>query len=115
MRFRMSAVAILVPVGLITLASAQVNPFNKYTQGLSQTDLDLLQAAAAKLYTSSNPVGASREWANAKTGNSGVVRITGVKTPCVQLRHTIRQSGQADDRVFVVSRCYVNGTWQSKF
>ncbi|MGI9416053.1 MAG: hypothetical protein ACR2PM_20450 [Hyphomicrobiales bacterium] len=116
MSFRKCVVAFACVISLIGAASAQVNPFTKNTAGLSRTDINLLEAAAAKLYKSSNPkVGASRTWANAKSGHSGVVRIIGVKKPCVRLRHTIKQKGVTDAGVFAVSRCNVNGTWQRKF
>ena len=110
---RTIALVLVSVCSLAQIGNAQVNPFSEHLRGLSKTDLNLLETAAAKLYKARNPsVGASRTWSNPKSGNSGVVRVVGTKKPCVRLRHTIKQKGDADAGVFTLSWCYANGKWQ---
>ena len=101
---------------LAGVAHAQIIPFGKHTQGLNQTDLNLLIEAAEKLYKSPSPAaGASQTWSNPKTGNVGTVRIVGVERPCVKLRRHIKKKGQTDPTVFVVYRCRAGNKWELRF
>jgi surface antigen len=110
-----AAIAILT---MTTPASAQINPFGRYEQPITDDDLKLIEAASTKLYKTDNPqVGASEKWSNPSTGNAGTVTLTQIYEkdgmPCRKLRHRITAKGDKDPTVYIFSRCRVkSGEWK---
>ena len=103
-------------------ATAQVNPFKQSGFDLSVRDLELLEAAAARLYVGETAtLGTVETWENPESGNSGTVVLTGIfshsyqgsKLPCRRLRHDIRIKSNATPFRFVVNRCRIqSGEWK---
>src|SRR4051794_22363924 len=95
MRAASYALAVVCALVLGTAAFAQINPFGRSgSGGLTADDLELLEAAASKLYTADNPrVGATESWTNPNTGDTGTVSLIEVfekdGMPCRKLRHNI--------------------------
>ena len=118
-RLLLPALAALFLAGAAVLpAQAQMNPFTRSGFELSQDDIDMLQAAAEKLYIGETaPVGKAEHWANAATGNSGTVQLIGLfdhkGLPCRRLQHDISIKNVDDPYRFIVDRCKVaDGTWK---
>ncbi len=111
------AAAILTAVAGLP-AQAQLNPFTRSGFELSQEDIDLLKAAAAKLYEGETaPVGQAEQWTNGKTGNSGIVQLIGLfdyqGLPCRRLQHDITIKNVSDPYRFIVDRCRTaDGSWK---
>ena len=98
--------------------SHAINPFKRSGFELSENDIDLLKAAAQKLYLPETvEVGAVQVWNNAETGNSGTVTLTRIHAykslPCRRLQHDIRVKTTADPFRFIVDRCKTSdGGWK---
>jgi len=118
-RFVSLALAAVLLTGVAGLpAQAQLNPFTRSGFELSQEDIEMLKAAAAKLYVGETaPVGKGEHWANEATGNSGTVQLIGLfdhqGLPCRRLQHDIKIKGVSDPYRFIVDRCKVaDGSWK---
>lgn len=118
-RFVSLALAAVILTGVAGLpAQAQLNPFTRSGFELSQEDIDMLKAAAAKLYEGETaPVGKAEHWANDQTGNSGIVQLIGLfdhqGLPCRRLQHDITIKNVDDPYRFIVDRCKVaDGSWK---
>ena len=118
-RFVSLALAAAILTGLAGLpAQAQLNPFTRSGFELSQEDIDMLKAAAEKLYLGETaPVGKAEHWANVATGNSGTVQLIGLfdhqGLPCRRLQHDITIKNVADPYRFIVDRCKAaDGSWK---
>ena len=100
-------------------AQAQLNPFTRAGFELSQEDIDLLSAAAKKLYIDESvPVGTVETWSNPKSGNTGSVQLIGTfdykGLPCRRLQHDIRIAKVADPFRFIFDRCKTaDGAWKT--
>lgn len=113
------ALAAVLLTGVAALpAQAQLNPFTRGGFELSQDDIDMLKAAAAKLYDGETaPVGKAEYWANQNSGNSGTVQLIGLfdhqGLPCRRLQHDITIKDVADPFRFIVDRCKTaDGSWK---
>lgn len=110
-------IAALALLAVAAPATAQINPFGRY-QSVSQEDLQIIEAAAAKLYKTDSPnVGATEQWSNPNTGSSGTVTLTQVfdkdGMPCRKLRHRITTKDDKDPKTYIFNRCRVkSGEWK---
>ena len=118
-RFVALALAAVVLVGLYGLpARAQLNPFSRAGFDLSQEDIDLLTAAARKLYVGETAsVGALESWSNEQSGNAGTVQLIGTfehqGLPCRRLQHDITVKNVDNPFRFIFDRCKTaNGEWK---
>jgi len=99
-------------------AQAQLNPFTRAGFELSQEDLDMLGAAARKLYVDeSAAVGTVETWSNPKTGNTGSVQLIGTfeykGLPCRRLQHDIKIKDVANPFRYLFDRCKTpSGEWK---
>ena len=113
----LAAVVILGAIGLP--AQAQFNPFTRAGFELSQEDIDMLSAAAEKLYVGeAAEVGTVETWSNPKSGNTGAVQLIGLfdhqGLPCRRLQHDIRIAKVADPFRFIFDRCKTaDGAWKT--
>ena len=121
MYFRLTSLLILLTTALAMAGSpvfAQINPFKGWGADLSSEDVELLKAAASRLYRSEAPrVGDVERWANTDSGNSGAVALIEIfsvdEMPCRKLRHVVKIEGDADTKSVFVSRCQIpNGEWK---
>jgi surface antigen len=113
------ALAAVILSGVAGLpAQAQLNPFTRSGFELSQEDIDMLKAAAAKLYVGETAaVGTVESWSNEASGNSGTVELIGLfrhqDLPCRRLQHDIRIKGVSDPYRFIFDRCKTaDGSWK---
>ena len=114
----LALVAVLLAGAAALPAQAQLNPFTRAGFELSQEDIDMMKAAAAKLYLGETAaVGKGEHWANDKSGNSGTVQLIGLfdhqGLPCRRLQHDIKIHDVDDPFRFIVDRCKAaDGTWK---
>ncbi|HVO16600.1 MAG TPA: RT0821/Lpp0805 family surface protein [Alphaproteobacteria bacterium] len=106
----------LAAAAAIAPALAQVSPFGPGAFNVPDSDLPLLGAAEAKLYTGAK-VGAVEKWSNAATGDDGSVTLISTferdGMPCRRLAHVIKLRGIKAEHQFVISRCRVaDGSWK---
>ena len=105
-------------------ALAQINPFGGSAGlELERSDLDLLEAAAAKLYVEKiAEVGSRESWSNPETGNKGRVQLVklfthdlqGQDLNCLRLRHDIRLADNDTPHRFEWDRCKMpSGEWKT--
>lgn len=113
------SLAAVLFVGLAVLpAQAQLNPFTRSGFELSQEDIDLLSAAAKKLYLDESvKVGTVETWSNATSGNTGSVQLIGTfeykGLPCRRLQHDIKIKDVANPFRYIFDRCKTaNGEWK---
>ncbi len=113
------SLAAAVALGMYVLpVQAQLNPFTRSGFELSQEDLELLSAAAKKLYIDESvPVGTVETWSNPKSGNTGSVQLIGTfdykGLPCRRLQHDIRVKDVANPFRYLFDRCKTpNGEWK---
>lgn len=113
------AVAAAVLVGSVAVpVQAQFNPFQRSGFELSQEDLQMLGAAAQKLYIDESvPVGTVETWSNPASGNTGSVQLIGSfehkGLPCRRLQHDIKVKDVADPFRYIFDRCKVpSGEWK---
>ncbi len=117
---RLTAVTILAVVIVIAAASIShaINPFGRAGFELSESDVDLLKAAARKLYlTETVEVGAVETWNNPESGNYGTVTLTLKHAykglPCRRLQHDIQVKTVEDPFRYIIDRCKVpDGSWK---
>jgi surface antigen len=118
MRASLRLIAALSLLTVAAPATAQINPFSRYQNNITNEDLRLIEAASTKLYKTDSPqVGATERWNNPNTGNSGTVTLTQVfekdGMPCRKLRHRITVKGEKDPAVYIFNRCRVkSGEWK---
>ena len=113
------ALAAAVLVGTLAVpAQAQLSPFKRSGFDLSEEDLDMLGAAAQKLYIDESvPVGTVETWSNPASGNTGTVELIGIfehkGLPCRRLQHDIKVKDVADPFRYIFDRCKVpSGEWK---
>jgi len=99
-----------------------LNPFGP--SGLPLTDLDYKDMAAASaplLNDETIPLGTSRSWSNATSGNSGTITLEerfqydyqGTKLPCRKLRYHVEIKNYSDPYNLRINRCRVaDGSWK---
>lgn len=117
---RLMVVTVVVAAVVMGAASFShaLNPFKRSGFELSEHDIDLLKAAARKLYmVETVEVGAVEAWDNAETGNNGTVTLTRKHAykglPCRRLQHDIHVKTTADPFRFIVDRCMTSdGSWK---
>ncbi len=117
-------IAAAVMTAVVTLAafslpaSAQINPFGRSDFALSEVDVTLLRAAAAKLYEGETAALETQEaWSNPKSGNAGTVRLVRIfkynDLTCRRLQHDITLEDASDPFRFIIDRCQVSpGVWK---
>ena len=111
------AAALLVAT-LAVPAQAQLSPFKRSGFELSQGDLEILGAAAQKLYLDESvPVGTVETWSNPDSGNTGSVQLIGTfehqGLPCRRLQHDIKIKDVADPFRYIFDRCKTSsGEWK---
>lgn len=97
---------------------AQLNPFTRAGFELSQEDIDLMTAAAKKLYIDESvAVGTVETWSNPESENTGSVQLIGTfehqGLPCRRLQHDIKIKDVADPFRYIFDRCKVaSGEWK---
>ena len=113
--------ALMVAVAITALtvpAHAQVNPFRRSDFDVSEADIGLAGAAAAKLYQGERAVlGDIERWANPDSGNQGTVRLVRIFTyndlPCRRLQHDIKLASVGTPFRYLFDRCRVpSGEWK---
>jgi surface antigen len=110
--------AAVVLAALVAPVQAQLNPFSRAGFELSQDDIELLKAAAQKLYIDESvSVGTVETWSNPKSGNTGSVQLIGTfehkGLPCRRLQHDIKIKDVADPFRYIFDRCKVSsGEWK---
>ena len=117
---RLLAATVVVMVIVIggTSFSHAVNPFSGSSFELPESDLELLEPAAQKLYlVETVEVGAVEAWNNTETGNNGTITLTRKHAykglPCRRLQHDIRIKTAADPYRFIIDRCKTpDGSWK---
>ena len=121
MYFRLTSLLILLTAALAVIGSpafAQINPFKGWGIEFSSEDIEILKAAAARLYQNDvSRVGDVERWANPDSGNSGAVTLIEIfsvdEMPCRKMRHVVKIKGAADTKSAVSSRCQIpNGEWK---
>ena len=117
---RLLAATVVVMVIVIggTSFSHAVNPFSESSFESPESDLELLEAAAQKLYlVETVEVGAVEAWNNTETGNNGTITLIRKHAykglPCRRLQHDIRVKNAADPYRFIIDRCKTaDGSWK---
>ncbi len=110
--------AALVLAALGAPVQAQLNPFTRAGFELSQEDIDLLVAAARKLYIDESvTVGTVETWSNPKSGNTGAVQLVGTfdykGLPCRRLQHDIKIKNVTNSFRYLFDRCKtLSGEWK---
>ena len=122
-----SIVRLALVMGMLASASqlsfaAGLNPFGP--SGLPLTDKDYAAiAGAAKplLDDDSLPLGTTRDWSNASSGNRGRVTLLerftydyeGSKLPCRKLKYHVEIRNLADPYNLILQRCRIaDGSWK---
>ena len=105
-----------------TESYADLNPWGPLGLALTKQDLQLMSAVVQPLLNDDSlPIGASRDWSNAKSGNQGTIQLLkrfeydyqGSKLPCREIRYHLRVSGSTDPYNFKLDRCRVaDGSWK---
>ena len=118
-RMALSALtAMIATVAVSVPADAQINPFRRSDFEVSDTDIQLATAAAAKLYEGERAkLGDLEDWANPETGNRGSVMLVGIFTyndlPCRRLQHDIELAESRTPFRYVFDRCKLpSGEWK---
>ncbi len=110
--------AVLATIALAMPAHAQLNPFRRSDFEVSDTDIRLATAAAAKLYEGERAeLGDFEDWSNPETGNKGSVMLVGIFThndlPCRRLQHDIEIATSGTPFRYVFDRCKLpSGEWK---
>lgn len=114
-----TALAAVVAIAALTLpADAQLNPFRRSGFEVSDADVRLAGAAAAKLYEGEHALlGDIERWANPESGNQGTVRLVHIFThndlPCRRLQHDIRLADVGTPFRYIFDRCRLpSGEWK---
>jgi surface antigen len=105
-----------------TRSYAEMFPSGLPEVPLTQQDYDEMSAARQPLLTDDSlPIGTTREWNNAKSGNHGTIQLLGrfeytyqgSKLPCRKLRYHVVTKDIADPYNFILNRCkFADGSWK---
>jgi surface antigen len=123
----LSLLRLVLLAGILVLASpasfgAGLNPFGP--SGLPLTAQDYAAMAKATnplLNDDSLPIGTSRDWRNASSGNQGDVTLVerftydyqGSKLPCRKLKYHVQVRNLADPYNLILQRCRIaDGSWK---
>jgi surface antigen len=113
-----SLVSGLLLVVAVTPARA-ANPFGTRSGfNLTAEDIKEMQAATAPFFSDDTvPLGTTRTWSNAKSGNSGAAKLVGRfeerGMPCRRIQHDIKVKRVHDLFHYVIDRCRTpDGTWK---
>ncbi len=99
-------------------AHAQLNPFRRSDFEVTDTDIRLATAAAAKLYEGERAeLGDFEDWSNPESGARGSVMLVGIFThndlPCRRLQHDIELTTSGTPFRYVFDRCKLpSGEWK---
>ena len=110
--------AMIATVAVTVPAHAQINPFRRSDFEVSDSDIRLATAAAAKLYEGERAkIGDFEDWTNPETGNRGSVILVGIFThndlPCRRLQHDIELASSGTPFRYVFDRCKLpSGEWK---
>lgn len=110
--------AVLIVLAVMSPSTYAADPFRGSGFQLDESDLELVQAAAEKLYLSDGvAVGAVEQWSNPETGSRGTVELTRIfeykSLPCRRLQHDIDLKRYKDPYRFTLDRCRVaDGAWK---
>lgn len=114
-----AALTIVVSIVALTMpAHAQLNPFRRSEFEISESDIALAAAAAAKLYEGEQAaIGDIERWANSDSRNQGTVRLVGIFThddlPCRRLQHDIKLASVGTPFRYIFDRCRLpSGEWK---
>ena len=114
-----AALTVVVTIVAFTLpAHAQINPFRRSGFDVSESDIRLAGAAAAKLYEGERAaLGDIERWTNAESGNQGTVRLVQIFTyndlPCRRLQHDIKLASVGTPFRYIFDRCKLpSGEWK---
>lgn len=106
----------------ISSTQAQINPFRSSRQGtgLSTADVNMIEGAVEHL-NSTEPlqVGASQDWSNPDSGNSGKVTVTRLfqsgGMPCHGMRYDLSYKMKRPTAHYTVNWCKIkSGEWKIK-
>jgi len=102
--------------------AAGLNPFGPSGMPLTANDYkDLAAAADPLLNDDSLPIGASRNWSNPNSGNSGTITLEkrfqydyqGTQLPCRTLRYHVVIKNYSDPYNIRLNRCRIaDGSWK---
>jgi surface antigen len=115
------SVAVAVLVALAPLSAGRaflIDPMGPKagSVGLTGQDLQAMRAQVIALLERAK-TGATRRWANKKSGNSGTMRLIQIYreggSDCRKILHTIKFKGFKDPRSFVVPYCKHEGQWRN--
>ncbi len=124
MHKHMTALAVATAMGLGTLAlpaGAQVSPFEgDDTLDLEASDLDILRRKGGEFHENGSEVGATQEWSNDDTGNSGTMKLLAKferdGMPCVRIGHNFKIRDTEDPQKLVLQECRTaDGEWKYLF
>lgn len=110
--------AVLATIAVAVPAHAQLNPFRRSDFEVTDADIRLATAAAAKLYEGEQArIGDFEDWANPESGNQGSVILVGIFThndlPCRRLQHDIEIATSGTPFRYVFDRCKLpTGEWK---
>jgi surface antigen len=120
MRWRFSVVAVGLLLALPVAAQAQTNPFrsSRIGTGLTNEDRVAMGAAGRRLYDQPTVAdGASDQWSNPKSGNSGTITVlqsvekSGMT--CRNMRYVIHLAKRTGSRTYTVNWCKTaSGEWK---
>jgi len=97
---------------------AAVNPFRNSRIGLNSADMREMNAAAARLYEQDTVAdGATAQWSNPRSGNSGSITVvqnfTKADMQCRKLRYNIHLRARRGTRSYTVNWCKTaSGVWK---
>jgi surface antigen len=101
---------------------ADFDPWGPLGVALTKQDLQEMSAVAKPLLNDDSlPIGVTREWSNAKSGNRGTIQLLkrfeyeykGSKLPCREIRYHLRAKGSADPYNYRLNRCRLaDGSWK---
>jgi surface antigen len=118
-RLTLSAAALcLCAIAWPLNSDAQINPFQSSRAHLRGDDFALMSAAASRLYQQDTVAdGATDQWSNPKTGDSGTVTVlhsfekSGMA--CRRVRYDILLRAQTGKRTYTVNWCKTDsGEWK---
>jgi len=101
-----------------TTPQAALNPLRSSVTGLNSVDLRAMSAAAAGLYQQDNVSdGATANWSNPKSGNSGSITVlqsfNRSDMQCRKLRYNIHLRRRRGMRSYTVNWCKTaSGVWK---
>ena len=103
-------------------ALADMNPFGAMALPLNKVDYqEMGKASGPLLNDDSLPIGTTREWSNASSGNHGTVKLLarmqkqyqGSSLPCRQLEYHVVVAEPGGPYNVVIDRCKVaDGSWK---